>query len=306
MKKIVLIGSREHGEKNSIQVMEAYLNTTFNGKYQVLPVYFEDLLFNISKKEQSIIDASNNVDLRDADMVVAVNWYKNGDLSLYRDVAYSVALYLEQNKVPFWNREMLRQRSTTKLSAMILLALNGVDVPKTYFSLSAKVLRESTNPVYPLILKGTMASRGRSNFLINNQAELDEHTKQSEPINKLMIQEFIANEGDYRVVCFDSKPKVAIYRRGKGNTHLNNASQGADVKLVSLDKLPNSVLEDCQKICELMERNIAGVDILPAADGSGRYVCLEVNAIPQLTSGSFVDTKLSEMAIAITNVLEGN
>ena len=45
-----------------------------------------------------------------------------------------------------------------------------------------------------------------------------------------------------------------------------------------------------------MQREMAGIDLIPDSSAPGGYACLEVNAIPQLTSGYGVDVKMSEFA----------
>lgn len=303
MKKVVLLGSRNSAGKNDVSIIQSALSG-YDGKYSASVVYFEDLLFSISKDSRSVTDIESQKDLAEADLVVAMNWYRSGDYSIYRDVAFTAALYLSARGVEFWNQEILLQRSTTKLSAMMQLALAGFDIPASRFSLNTKALM-SLDIDFPLILKDVAASRGRNNYLVKNKAELEARLSGSDLPNRLILQEYIENDGDLRIICLDARPKLVISRRRQSpDTHLNNTSQGARADIVPTEELDEEINQACQEICRLMGRNIAGIDLLVENKGLSRKVFLEVNAIPQLTSGSFVEEKLQALAESVTKHLE--
>jgi glutathione synthase/RimK-type ligase-like ATP-grasp enzyme len=302
MKKVLFIGYNDPGEKNNIHTIQAELNKRFGEDIKAGIAYWEELYFEINKDRQLIVD-SDGKDISDYDLVICVNWYRNGAQGPSRDLAYATALYLDKKNTPFWNQEMLKQRSTTKLSAMMQLAIAGLDVPDTLFSLDAKLLSEKATK-YPGILKDVSASRGRSNFLIKSENDKLKRFSGVKGHNTLMFQEFIPNDGDLRIVCFDSKPVLVIKRKRQNtSTHLNNTSQGGLATLMSFSELEEKAVNACKKVCDIMGRNIAGIDLLPANDGSSRQVFLEVNAIPQLSSGSFVDEKMDSLAKTIGNYL---
>jgi D-alanine-D-alanine ligase-like ATP-grasp enzyme len=48
-----------------------------------------------------------------------------------------------------------------------------------------------------------------------------------------------------------------------------------------------------------MNRELAGIDFIPDATAHFGYACLEVNAIPQLTSGYDVAVKMAEFTNSI-------
>jgi glutathione synthase/RimK-type ligase-like ATP-grasp enzyme len=94
-------------------------------------------------------------------------------------------------------------------------------------------------------------------------------------------------------------------QRTDTTTHLNNTSQGAEASLVPIDELEPSIIENSRKICYTMGRDMAGIDVLVANDGSARYVFLEVNAVPQLTSGVFIDEKMQTLSGALLAAMKG-
>jgi glutathione synthase/RimK-type ligase-like ATP-grasp enzyme len=268
-------------------------------------IYWEDLLFKISQNETGVIDTVSGLDLKYADLLIALNWYKNGALSIYRDTAYALSLYLEHHKVNFWNSEMAMQRSTTKLSAMMQLALNGFDIPSTVFSLSNEHLLAQAKGL-PALIKDAAASRGRNNYLVKNKGQLEGYLVDQDGPNHYLLQEFIPNDSDLRIVCLNGQPQLVIKRSRKSDiTHLNNTSKGSEAELMSISDLPPEIIAACQKICRLTGREMAGIDLMQSNDRSSRKVFLEVNAIPQLTTGTFIDRKLQALTDSIDD-LEGN
>lgn len=302
MQRILLIGSKDPAGKNDIVQMHQQLTGLLKNADLKL-ANWEDLVVTIETGSQKIIDANNN-DVADNDLVLAFNWYKSGQGGLYRDLAFTLGLYLEHHGVKFWNSEIANQRSTSKLSATMQLSLLGLPVPKTRFSLdSSKLLQETLST--PFICKSAVASRGADNYFCHSIDEAKSHLDNGST-NHFIIQEYIDNEADWRIICFGGQPKLAIERRRQSDdTHLNNTSQGANAQLIEFDKLPAKVIDECKQICYKMGREMAGIDVLPERGNQEQYVYLEVNAIPQLTSGSFVDEKMKVLAESLNKSEQG-
>jgi glutathione synthase/RimK-type ligase-like ATP-grasp enzyme len=304
MKKVLIIGSNRQlaGSKNDTNILAQSLVDKLGVDFAVSSYFIEDLLFCINDQKQQIIDSKSGQDVANADLVICLNWYQGGVHAFYRDIMFTVALYLQARGTDFWNSEALHQRSTTKLSMMMQLALAGIPIPATYFSLDHEALRQQAVDL-PCIIKTIKGSRGNDNHLAASRKELGDILADSRPY---MLQEFISNDHDLRMVCFRGEPELIIKRTRRSNdTHLNNTSQGALAELVVLDQAPSNSVQLARKICALTGREIAGVDLLLANDGSERIVCLEVNAIPQLTSGSFVQEKSEAFAKSILKQLKG-
>ncbi|HSX30920.1 MAG TPA: hypothetical protein VLE99_03320 [Candidatus Saccharimonadales bacterium] len=306
MKQLILLGSKEPGSKNNVGVLAQSLQAQ-GLEAQTRVCYLEDMVFCIATHTQSVIDSVSQTDFASADLVIAMNWYKSGAQAYYRDMAFTLALYLQKAGVAFWNSEMLHQRSSTKLSALLQLAQAGIDVPETVFSLNPAALRDASDMDFPLIVKTIAGSRGSKNYLAESAAELERILTADGGKTPFMVEEFIPNDHDLRIVCYGGEPVLAIKRRRTSNaTHLNNTSQGASAEVVPLKELEEAALAVCRKACELLGREVAGVDILFASDGSRRMVCLEVNAIPQLTSGSYVSDKATSLARTLNEYLKGS
>jgi glutathione synthase/RimK-type ligase-like ATP-grasp enzyme len=267
-------------------------------------MYFEDLLFHVCDTERSVINGQDGYDIGTADLVVALNWYPGGARS-FRDIAYTVALYLQERAVPLWNSEAQQQRSSTKLSALWLLAREHVAIPDTFFSLNHDVLQAAV-PFEESIVKDIAASRGKHNYLVHSVGERADLLSR-QPHMRFLVQEVIPNDYDIRLVCIGGTPRLVLKRQRVSNqTHLNNTSQGAVGTLLPLQSLPEQVLRESIMICRIFGRELAGIDYVVANDGTGRYICLEVNAVPQLTSGTYLAEKGQAISAAIAELLERN
>lgn len=295
MKKILIIGSKDVGTKNDPVMIAEKMNLS---DLEATVVYWEDLLFDISTGVVKIFANDKNIFDDKPDLVIALGWYKNGKKAIYRDVAYSLALFLQHNGIKFWNSEMVCQRSTTKLSCMVQLALEDIPIPHTYFSLDIK---NSTNLSLPFVAKAAGASRGKLNFLI----------KEGDDLNKIynmdayfLIQSYLPNDHDLRVICFNGIPNLILKRARKQDsaTHLNNTSQGGIATWLELSDIKPELLTLSEKICKVTGREMAGIDFIPDVLSSFGYSCLEVNAIPQLTSGTDSNKKLTALIDVLCNI----
>ena len=295
MKNIVIVGSKNSGNKNDPSVIAA----AFDGEANCTVIYWEDLLISVKTGQVEIATLGRSLLSFDPDLVIAVGWYKSGKLSLYKDLAYSLALYLESHRVEFWNREMIEQRSTSKLSNMVQLALEGVSVPNSLFSLS---LSAHVDLSFPCIVKAVAASRGDMNFMVNSQEEFDDIAQGD---SAYLVQPFLPNDHDLRVICIGGEAQLILKRQrsSSSTTHLNNTSQGGSAQWIEMDEVDPQLLTISSKICKIMSRELAGIDFIPDESSSYGYSCLEVNAIPQLTSGVDVTKKLTHFRKATINYL---
>ncbi len=298
MKRILIIGSRYSGLKNDPnKIHQAIIDSGLQSSV----VYWEDLLLSIVAGQVSILCEGQNMINQKPDLVIALGWYRNGRKSIYRDLAFSVALFLEHHNIKFWNSEMLNQRSSTKLSAMVQLALNGVPVPDSYFCLRNNISAGQLDR--PFIAKAAGASRGENNYLIKTEDDL------GPIINSeigFVFQKFLVNDHDLRIICFNGRPYLALKRSRQpgADTHLNNTSKGGSAQWLELSDLDPSLLTLSQKICKITKREMAGIDFIPDMSSEVGYSCLEVNAIPQLTSGTDYQKKLKALALALDDIKE--
>ena len=186
---------------------------------------------------------------------------------------------------------------------MVKLKEAGIPVPKTvYGSLWYLYGVMGGSPLqFPVILKGSGGDRGTRVFKANNLNELEKLIKElrkseTEEGKRYMLQEYIENQGDYRVLVLGEKVLGVMKRYRKDKIDFrNNYSTGGEVEVAELPEEIKKMAVEAAKVCGLM---VAGVDIMPRNPPALRasslekgglklsskredYVVLEVNKGPQ-------------------------
>ena len=305
MKRILILGRKHSIQKEHVEDLHDELIKKLPDGYDVTLANYNELVFDMQTSDVKVLLASIGEDIASYDFVYMMSWYSY--VPTRRDMAFSIATYLDAEEVPFVNSEALKNRSSSKISQMMLLALHGIKIPRTIFGLSkpnvlAYVGKQESFQA-PYIVKNALASRGSDNFLSRSLEELEQL-----PIGMLesmpfIIQPFIPNDKkDWRVLIMDFKSQLIIERCASGDSHLNNTSQGGTATLVDADQLPQQVVADAEKVARLLNRDVTGVDVMHN-NVTDEYFFLEANALPQLASGSFVDEKMAALAKMIVSTL---
>lgn len=221
--------------------------------------------------------------------------------SKYPDIAAATAQYLEKRGVHFIDDAIKYFSLSSKMYQYIILADNSIAVPQSVFLLPEKLkgsydLFESELGL-PFILKDIHGNKGEHNYLVRDKKSFNKAIKKAtKETVQCVAQAFIPNDGDYRVLVFGSRINLVIKRtRAHDKTHLNNTSQGAQAEIVDAKVFPAAVRNDCVRAAKLIQRQVAGVDIVKDKV-SGLWYCLEVNDGPQLATGSFTKEKHAAFA----------
>lgn len=226
-----------------------------------------------------------------------------------QDIAAAAACYLKKRNVPYADQAVAAFAAHSKLYQYVVLHDNDIMVPSSVFVAPEKLPRSfdafAQALGVPFVLKDIHGSRGRANYLITNQREFKaavQHVHEAEL--QVIAQQFIDNEGDYRLLSFGRKISLVMFRqRQTENTHLNNISQGGRATLVGLADIPAEVQEESLRAARLLNREIAGVDMVQDKQ-TGIWYCLEVNDDPQISSGAFIDEKRAAYGAYIESEIE--
>lgn len=293
MKKILILTSNS-GKTVSWKEREQYVaefakKTEKNLKNtSVHYAVYGDMYFSVLAGRTQVYDSRNGLDLREYDFVHFKNWqYELEDAAV-------IASYLHQQGVQFANEEVNSGLHFNKLSQMFTLSFEGVPVPDTIYGYPVndrfkQFLLERIE--FPMIVKANDGSRGNSNYLVKDMAQLDKILK-NEPEKHFIFQNFIPNEGDYRVLFVGSHESPLVFlRQASGESHLNNTSQGGSGTLVEYRKLSPEIRRDARAATRALRREISGVDVIINSE-TGEYFILEVNSTPALATGFSVDEKL--------------
>ena len=176
-----------------------------------------------------------------------------------------------------------------KLYALWRFWEKDIPVAKTIFGPENFMVEQLSAISTPAILKSVQGTKGKDSYLIHSEKGLRQIIEQNESIH-FVLQNFIKNDGDWRIILVNFEPKLAIYRTSHGKDFRNNTSVGGDATLVPLDQVDPKVLQITVKAAKALDIKIAGADILP--DKNGNYTVLEVNRTPQLVTGAFTEAKI--------------
>lgn len=126
---------------------------------------------------------------------------------------------------------------------------------------------------FPLIAKRTHLSRGEGVFLCSNLLEL---TTLFASYEQLLLQPFLKNQGDVRILIIGSTIVGSMLRKASEGEYKNNISQGGTAEpFVADEYLQNLALNSAA----VLNYQFAGVDCIK--DATGEWKVMEVNRAPQ-------------------------
>lgn len=264
-------------------------NNVFTEKIGLL-----DCAIEIIDSKLKVTNLINGKDLADLDGIYFRNWRNQ------LEFAKAIAVYMiRKNKVVI-TTEISRQLPLTKIGELVELSDNNIPLIDTFIARKKhllKIIKKGSLPYeFPFILKAANASLGDDNFLIKSVQELQEILEDKDNMFYLM-QRFIPNDYDYRIIILGGHPSMAIKRqRVNSNSHLNNTSQGADGKMVDLKDIDKKILKIARNAAKVVGREeVAGVDII-VDNRTSRFYVLEVNKTPQIETGSNVPQKIDRLS----------
>jgi len=283
---------------SEVSVLEGYthpkdLASLLQSASDQLGVYtclLEDLVFSITSDFVDVLDTANDCSLADYDVVYFRYWGQT------QGHAIAAARFCKLKGVPFVDSEVLRVGSQNKITQYMNLYEAGVAIPHTLIGKAAHLtaLYERFDFTFPFILKATNGTRGKDNYLVHDRNHMQQIFTDN-PTLTFVLQEFLPNNGDYRVVVMGDKVVLVIERKANQGTHLNNTSQGGDASIVPVDSLPEEVLKMSVRAAQFFGRQIAGVDIVQSTS-DGKYYCFEVNRAPQIEHATFETEKARLLA----------
>lgn len=279
-KKILVVGSRHNqpGEDRNLTTYREYFQSAADEGIEVFSAMLDDLLFDISPGRFYVFDEANNCELSAYDLIII-----RGMLREDIDVVYCVSEYAHIHAIPSVN-DYGSTRSSSKLAQAFIFYREGLLFPRTIYASKdnlVKMVKEGRFRL-PFIYKDKFGSHGSDNFLVHKLVDLD-----SIKSERMLAQEFIPNDCDYRVLIIGDK-QLVIMRKSAGGSHLHNTSQGGTAELI--EDFDKRTIDLSRSIAKKLGMHIAGVDVM-MNKVTGEYLFLEINSQPQLKTGSFVENK---------------
>ena len=266
-----------------------------NPRLHITLATYKDLDFIFGNLSSRIVLHDSGIDIASFDMVHFKT--RAGHL----DIAATCARYLQKRNVLFVDQTAVNYAASSKLYQYVILNDNGIETPGSFFIMNNRLSNSYDLLVsklgLPFVLKDIHGRKGNDDYYIDDKLSFDRvcHENSTKKL-QFIGQTYVENEGDYRVLVFGQKSILTIHRmRSNLKTHLNNTSKGASAKLVTSKKVPKKILNMCIAAAKLLDRDIAGVDMIKDKL-SGVWYCLEVNDGPQLATGVFLRDKQAAFA----------
>ena len=193
---------------------------------------------------------------------------------------------------------------------MLELKKAGIEVPKTLYGSLFYLKDEALNYFnFPMIIKGSGGDRGTRVFKANNMEELEKLVKdlrKSEVSEgrRYMAQEYIPNNGDYRVLVLGEKVLGVMKRSSQSVAEFkNNYSAGGKVELADLPEEIKELSVKAAKVCGLA---VAGVDVAFRDNDFTKPIIWEVNKGPQFkgfmkATGIDVPAEIVKFLVSLKN-----
>ena len=155
---------------------------------------------------------------------------------------------------------------------------------------------------YPFIQKPNLGSKGNGVFLMKS---IDDINATEAVIKEQVYQNFIKNDGDFRVFMLGGRMLGAIKRVAQGDSFLNNVSKGGKAYPVDDASTLTSLRRVGESISSLFDLQICGVDVI-FNQSNQKFYFMEVNTVPQWSgfqsgTGINVAEKIIDYCIDLEN-----
>lgn len=254
---------------------EKFLNAAKKKGVELVPIQYDDLVLRQKGNDFEI--------LYQEEMLV------NFDLFYFRAVgsadewASLLLQYAKKKQIPVVDEYLtdLGLEKRAKSVGGVILAKNKVNYPRTSFASNKDVLlTEAKKFQYPFVLKISRGGRqGMGTLLIKDEKVLARAIKGRIEKSGFLLQEYIPNDGDYRLMLIGYQVLGAFKRQKKEEKLVLNRSLGSSEKLKTV---PEAVKKEAEKACRVLKVEIASVDMV-IDERDGRPVIVEVNEAPQFS-----------------------
>ena len=129
------------------------------------------------------------------------------------------------------------------------------------------------------IMKVTIGSKGGGVFLINSEETFKEAHEALRYSGFSIYQEYIPNDGDYRVHVIGHKAVFAYKRIPAAGDFRANVSRGGSMEKIIDQKLLTELNEMAEKAVSLSSLDVAGIDIVKSTS-TGKLYFIEHNKNP--------------------------
>ena len=211
-----------------------------------------------------ILWRSSSLEPRSGRITLLNNLLKRGKFVVNRSIVDYPAVIFKQ-----FQQEYVRE-STRSIETISTFTFNSsVNLRK---GIKSNLLK------FPFIKKPNLGAKGEGIKLIANEQDLN--NLKDEEIKISVFQNFIENDGDYRVLVIGGRPIGAIKRIGKEGSFINNVSMGGTAVEVVDGKLKTELFKIATQVVAIFNLGFCGVDVIQD-ENTGELYFLELNTVPQ-------------------------
>jgi len=198
-----------------------------------------------------------------------------GFISNFTNEAEIVLSYVKSSCIPYMKYGNFKYKDSKAYEMKLIKEAGLPYIPTLLFNeLDKRILSIIKGKTYPLIAKPIYGSKGNGVTLLENNKDL--RMKLSLISTPTLIQPFIENDCDYRVIVINNKVQMTIKRSRQKDTKefRNNIYLGSKFEK---SELPEDILKKLEIFSHQIDCNILGFDIL--WNGTDWYI-MEYNSAP--------------------------
>lgn len=195
----------------------------------------------------------------------------------FHDLRLILSSIANDLKIPVFDKALAWPNIYNSSKAYDTFLLQKANLPliKTVALLGTN-LENNTHESFPLIVKDAYGKQGHGAYKVESEGELEE-LKLKLKRNTYLLQEFIPNDGDIRVLVLNSQVVGAIKRRAPQGEFRNNVSQGGTTTIFPLTDEMKSI---ATRAATTLNYFLAGVDLI-FDNKNQQWLIMEVNRGPQ-------------------------
>lgn len=222
------------------------------------------------------------------DVVVTENQIYFGDISINRfsfvffgfiskntDLFNIVRNKIKTSHIPYLMYGNTRDNDNKINDLSIFTKYNVPHIPTI---LATRWNKQIENIKLPVVIKPYNGSCGNGVVKFETYSEVETHLNNTDGLK--LIQTWVKNNGDYRIITFNNQAIIHSKRIAKEGEWRNNVAQGGSV---TKSDLPQYILKKAEEISKAFESNIIGFDIIQDQE-TGNYLFMEINAGPHYFS----------------------
>lgn len=262
------------GKNNSVRGTSLIRAAKKHGDYTFYAI--SDITFT----DKGIFHKNKPLEAANTDMVIftAPRFKENMRILDAENEMYFLIDHFRKAGIPTLNMHaFLTMPFQNKLSQMYVFSKEDIPTIPTAHILSNSLekISETISTLtsrFPVIIKKADEDNGRGVYRLEKMSDLA--TVLEEKIHhNLLIQPFIENDGDYRVIVLGHKVIDIVKRSAKKGSWKNNIAQGGTLEKFS----EKGMVKFTEGVSKKLNIDFAGIDIIK--DGN-KYLVMEINYTP--------------------------